>query len=316
MRELFLIEQNNVIQYADIAVSQLQETLESSEGLFWLDVEQMTDEDAAFLLEFKEFRAHPLSVKACREAAGRPYLAEFPEQVFMIFNIQEEIGATPTRLGLFLTPDYLITVHSTPLGFLQEVKDRIQQDYLLMRSPGFAMALILQAMTDHLEPLIDQLDADITAIESNLSQLANQHDIQTIAEKKHQLANLLQILSPQCEMLHDMWTQGNLPLQPETIIQIRDVYHRLKYQVETLPLYQERLSDLSLSAATRTALQLNTSIGRLSTISAVFLPVISLAALLGINERLIGLDPPVALGLAAVLSILSGGIVAMLARRK
>ncbi len=133
MRELFLIEQNNVIQYADIAVSQLQETLESSEGLF-------------FLLEFKEFRAHPLSVKACREAAGRPYLAEFPEQVFMIFNIQEEIGATPTRLGLFLTPDYLITVHSTPLGFLQEVKDRIQQDYLLMRSPGFAMALILQAM--------------------------------------------------------------------------------------------------------------------------------------------------------------------------
>ena len=53
MRELFLIEQNHVIQYADIAVSQLQETLESSEGLFWLDVEQMTDEDAAFLLEFK-----------------------------------------------------------------------------------------------------------------------------------------------------------------------------------------------------------------------------------------------------------------------
>ena len=183
MRELFLIEQNHVIQYADIAVSQLQETLESSEGLFWLDVEQMTDEDAAFLLEFKEFRAHPLSVKACREASGRPYLAELPEQVFMIFNIQEEIGATPTRLGLFLTPDYLITVHSTPLGFLQEVKDRIQQDYLLMRSPGFAMALILQAMTDHLEPLIDQLDADIAAIESDLSQLANQHDIQIIVEK-------------------------------------------------------------------------------------------------------------------------------------
>ena len=85
--------------------------------------------------------------------------------------------------------DYLITVHSTPLGFLQEVKDRIQQDYLLMRSTGFAMALILQAMTDQLEPLIDQLDADITIIESDLSQLANQHDIQTIAEKKHQLAS-------------------------------------------------------------------------------------------------------------------------------
>ena len=68
--------------------------------------------------------------------------------------------------------------------------------------------------------------------------------------------------------------------------------------------------------ATGTALQLNSSIRRISTISAVFLPVISLAALLGINERLIGLDPPVALGLAAVLSILIGGILAMMARGK
>ena len=93
MRELFLIEQNHVIQYADIAVSQLQETLESSEGLFWLDVEQMTDEDAAFLLEFKEFRAHPLSVKACREAAGRPYLAEFPEPLEVAIRPLPDRGA-------------------------------------------------------------------------------------------------------------------------------------------------------------------------------------------------------------------------------
>lgn len=316
MRELFLIEQNNVIRYADIAVSQLQETLESSEGLFWLDIEQMTDEDAAFLLEFKEFRAHPLSVKACREAAGRPYLAEFPEHMFMVFHIQEEIGATPTRLGLFLTPDYLVTVHSTPLGFLQEVKDRIQQDYLLMRSPGFAMTLILQAIADHFEPLIDQLDADIAGIESDLSQSAHQPDVQTIAGKKHQVAYLLHLLSLQCEMVHDIYTQGNLPLQPETIIQIRDVYHRLKFLVETLSLGQERLSDLSLSAAVGATRQLKTSIGRLSTLSAIFLPVIGLASLLGINERLIGLDPPIALGLAVVLSIFTAGIIAMMTKGK
>jgi len=316
MRELFLIEQNNVIRYADIAVSQLQETLESSEGLFWLDIEQMTDEDATFLLEFKEFRVHPLSVKACREAAGRPYLAEFPEHMFMVFHIKEEIGLPPTRLGLFLTADYLVTVHSTPLGFLQEVKERIQQDYLLMRSPGYAMTLILQAIADHFEPVIDHLDAEITSIGSDLSQPANQPDMQTIIGKKHQVASVLHLLNLQCEMVQEIYTQGNLPLQPETIIQIRDVYHRLKFLVETLTLGQKRLSDFSLSAAVGTTRQLKSSIGRLSTLSAVFLPVFSIAALLGINERLLGLDAPVALGLAVALSMLTGGIIAMITREK
>lgn len=316
MRELFLIEQNNVIRYADIAVSQLQETLESSEGLFWLDIEQMTDEDAAFLLEFKEFRAHPLSVKACRDGGGKPYMAEFPEHMFIIFHIQEEIGATPTRLGLFLTADYLVTVHSTPFGFLQEVKDRIQQDYLLMRSPGFAMTLILQAMTEHLEPLIEQTDADITAMESDLKGGTDQPDVQTINDKKYHLAQMLQSLRPQCEMVHDIFAQGNMPLQPETVIQVRDVYYRLAGLVETLALHHDRLSDLSLAAADASSRRLQARIGRLSTLSAFFLPVISLAALLGINERLLGLAPPAALGLAVAISLLAGGITAMLNRGK
>ena len=236
--------------------------------------------------------------------------------MFMVFHIQEEIGAIPTRLCLFFTPDYLVTVHSTPLDFLQNVKERIQQDYLLMRSPGFAMTLILQAMTDHFEPLVDQLDIDITALENDITASAGPPDMQMITGKKSQLAYLLQILTLQCEMVHDVFTQGHMPLQPETIIQSRDIYHRLKYLVEMLGLYQNRLSDLSLAVAAGTARQLKISIGRLSMLSAIFLPVIGIAALLGINEQLLGLDPPVALGLAAVASILASGIVAMMTRGK
>ena len=59
MRDLIIVEQNNVVRYDDVSLSQLQETVESSKELFWLDLEQITDEDAAFLSDFKEFDAHP-----------------------------------------------------------------------------------------------------------------------------------------------------------------------------------------------------------------------------------------------------------------
>jgi magnesium transporter len=317
MRELFLVEQKNVTRYADITVSQLQDTLETSTGLFWLDIEQMTDEDAALLQEFKEFRFHSLAIKECREPAGRSYLEEFPEYLFMMFSVQEEMEAEPTKVCVFLTPDYLVTVHATPLAFLQRVKDRIEQDYLMMRSPGYSMALMLHGLVDQVEGVAAQLGMDMTVLGDEMEEGAGQEHLQTIGRHKRRVAVLRRALKAYSEAVHTLFSRSNAQMQPETLIQIRSVYHRLAGIGDALDFSYETLEEMRGTALARMSQQVNASIGRLTSVAAVFLPVVAVAALLGINDRLVpGLDPLVTVGVGVFISIVVGGIVAVAARQR
>lgn len=316
MRELFLLDQKNVIRYADISTTQLQETLETSEGLFWLDFEQMTEEDASFLLEFKEFKFHPLAVKACQGPVGRSYLTTFSEHLFLLFTIQEDFDAEPAKLCLFLTPDYLVTFHNRPLPFLQRLKDRVEGDHQLMRSPGYSMAVLLHALVDHLETALPQAETDLATLTDMISEEGNSDSLRQLGNFRRRLSGMRRIVRANREVVNEL-LQTNEQMQPETLLQVRGVYHRFGNIVDAIEQANEGLETVSAIAVTRTSQQLNASVGRLTTVAAVFLPVIAVAALLGVNERLaVGVEPLVLVGVAGVVSIVVGAVVALLARQR
>lgn len=317
MRDLYLIEQKNVVRYTDVTTTLLQETLEISTGLFWLDIEQMTEEDAAFLSEFKEFEFHPLSLKACQGGPGRSYLEAFPNHLFMMFNVQEDMEAEPARLCIFLTGDYLVTVRSRPMLFAQRLKDRIEQDYLLMRSPGYSMALLLHGLVDHLEGAIPQIEAELDTLTGEINEGVQPEHLQQIGQYKKRLSGMRRLFKTHGEVVDDLLTRTSEQLQPETILQIHSVHHRLSHIVEMLDIACEGLDTVNAMAATRTSQQLSASIARLTTVSAIFLPVIAVAALLGVNDGLVeGLEPLALVGAAVIVSIIVSAIVAMASRQR
>ena len=216
MRDLIIVEQNNVVRYDDVSLSQLQETVESSKDLFWLDLEQITDEDAAFLSDFKEFDAHPLSVKACREVSARPYSAVFPRHMFMIVHVRESLDAPPVKLGFFLAPGYLVTIHSTPLTLLQDVKDRIQQDARLMQSADLAVALIMQTIADRQDPLVAELTTESVAPDQDV-------EARRVYDMQRRLIDMIHLVKPQREIVHSLYNGDKLSLQADTVVQLQDV---------------------------------------------------------------------------------------------
>lgn len=317
MRDLFLVEQKNAVRYTDITIPQTQDTLETSTGLFWLDIEQASEEDISFLLEFKEFKFHSLAVKACEAGPGRSYLEVFPEYLFMRFNVEEEPGAEPARLCIFLTPDYLVTVRSRPMTFVQRLKDRIEQDYQLMRSPGYPMALLLHGLVDHLETAVPQLQSDLATLVGEINEGIRPEHLEQMGQYGGQVSGLRRSFKGVGETVSELLARTNDQLQPETMFQLRSVGHRVGHIVETLDTFREGLDTLYPMIATRTTGQLNASIARLTSVAAIFLPVIAVAALLGVNDRLVeGLEPLVLVGAAVVVSIVVAAIVAMSARQR
>ena len=310
MRDLLIVEQNSVIRYDDVSLSHLQETLEASRGLFWLDLEQITDEDAAFLSDFKEFGAHPLSVKACREVSTRPYSAVFPGHLFMVVHVRESPDAPPVKLGFFLAPGYLVTIHSTPLALLRDVKDRIQQDAQLMRSTDQAVALIMQTIADRQDPLVSELTAETIAPDRDL-------EARWIYDTQRRLIDMIHLVKPQCEIVHSLYSGEKLSLQTDTVAQFRDAYYRFRNMVEALTRHWEMLNDAAVAAQTRALRRIDASSRRLTFLAALLLPVLVLSVLLGIGDPLVGnVARPVAMGIGLAVSLLVAIVLVLTARKR
>ncbi len=314
MRELFLIESNTVIRYTDIAVSQLQETLESSDGLFWFDIEQMTDEDVAFFGDFKKFQFHQLTIADCRSPDVRPKINEYPECLFLVLYVPEDNGTDLMKLCLFLTPDFLITVHPTPIPFLQNVKNQIEQDNLMMRSPGYCLAMVLEAVTTEFEEGMIIIESEVTDME--LGGAFDRETVYHINRRREELSTLQRTLSIQADMLRELYSHPNPQLQPDTIIRIRDLYHRTAYMVDSLDTHRERLSDFRDGAVAGMTARMYGSTTRATTIATIFLPLICVAALLGMNREILGFSPPVGFAVALTVLAVIAGIIAMATGRE
>ena len=310
MRDLLIVEQNSVIRYDDVSLSHLQETLEASRGLFWLDLEQITDEDAAFLSDFKELGAHPLSVKACREVSSRPYSAMFPGHLFVVLHARESLDAPPVKLGFFLAPDYLVTIHSTPLAFLQTVKDRIQQDAQLMRSTDQAVAQIMQMIADLQEPLVSELTAETIAPDRD-------PEARWIYDTQRRLIDMIHLVKPQCEIVHSLYSGEKLSLQTDTVAQLQDAYYRFRNMVEVLTRHWEMLNDATMAAQTKALRRIDASSRRLTFLVALLLPVLVLFVLLGIDDPLMdNLAIPVVMGIGLAVSLLVAIVLVLTARKR
>lgn len=310
MRDLLIVEQNNVIRYDDVSLSHLQETLEESKGLFWLDIEQITDEDAAFLSEFKEFGAHPLAVKACREVSTRPYSAVFPGHLFIVLHVQESLDAPPVKLGFFLAPDYLITIHSTPLALLKEVKDRIQQDAQLMRSTDLAVALIMQTIADRQDPLISELTAETIAPDQDV-------EARWIYDTQRRLIDMIHLVKPQCEIVHSLYGGEKFSLQPDTIVQLQDAYYRFRNMADALTRSWEMLNDGATAVQTKALRRIDASARRLTFLVAMLLPVLVLSVLLGIDDPLVNnAVKPLVVGIGLAVSLLVAAVLILTARKR
>lgn len=310
MRDLLILEQNNVIRYDDVSLSHLQETLEDSKGLFWLDLEQITDEDAAFLGEFREFAAHPLSVKACREVSARPYSAVFPGHLFMVLLVQESLDAPPVKLGLFLAPDYLITVHTTPVALLQDVKDRVQQDAQLMRSTDMAVALIMQTIADCQDPLVSELTA--VTIEPG-----QDVEVRRIYDTQRRLIDMIHLVKPQCEIVHSLYGGEKLSLQADAAVQLQDAYHRFRNMADALTRSWEMLNDAATAVQTKALKGIDASARRLTFLAALLLPSLILSVLLGMDPPLVSdVNRPAAVGIGVVVSLLVAVVLVLTAKKR
>ncbi len=270
-----------------LGTEQIKSFLATGEGLLWVDVEDVTDEDTVLLSNI--FCFHPLAVADCSSKnIHPPKIDDFDDYLFIIihginYHIESEVVET-TELALFLGKNYVVTSHDVPMRSISSMLDRVQKDARFMRrGADFLAHDIIDAVVDNFMPTIDGMDERNDQLQAEALHEPKRETLMSIMQLKRSILALTRVILPQREIVNGL-SRGEYALISErTQIYYRNIYdHLVRIEMLTLGLRDMAESVLStyLSSVSN---RMNEVMKVLTLIATIFIPLTFIAGIYGMN---------------------------------
>jgi len=270
-----------------LATEQIGDFLATGEGLLWLDIEDVTNEDAGLLSNV--FRFHPLAVADCvSKNIHPPKIDDFEDYLFIIvhginYHIESDVVET-TELALFLGKNYVVTIHDVPMRSVSSMLDRVRKDGRLMsRGTDFLAHDLIDALVDNIMPTIEEMDEKNDQLEAEALHEPKRETLMSIMQLKRSILALTRVILPQREIVNRL-SRGEYTLIGERAqIYYRNIYdHLVRIEMLTLGLRDMTESVLStyLSSVSN---RMNEVMKVLTLIATIFIPLTFIAGIYGMN---------------------------------
>ncbi len=266
---------------------QIQDLLIKKDGLLWIDIEDVRDEDAKLLSDV--FGFHPLAVEDCiSRDIHPPKIDDFEDYLFVIvhginYHTESEVVET-TELAFFMGKNYVVTTHDVPMRSITSMLDRIRKDGRLMRrGADFLAHDIIDALVDNIMPTIEQMDEKNDQLEDEALHKPKRETLMAIMQLKRSILSLTRIILPQREIVNRL-SRGEYNLISERAqIYYRNIFdHLVRIEMLTLGLRDMTESVLStyLSSVSN---RMNEVMKVLTLIATIFIPLTFIAGIYGMN---------------------------------
>jgi magnesium transporter len=252
---------------------------------FWLDLDNPGPEDLAKLHEI--FGFHPLALEDTEHFGQRPKLDDYGDYIFLVFygawRHQADDPDPLREVHLFVSGQYLVTVHRDPLPPLD--KQREQLDGRLLHSEQFLLYRVLDALVDSFFPLLADMDDEIDDLESAIVATPSDDQLQRLFALKRQLVAMRKVISPQRDLfatsVDRIAALEGFELDERDYF--RDIYDHLIRISDLIDSYRDLLSgatDLYLSTVSN---RQNDVMKQLTVIATIFLPLGFITGFFGQN---------------------------------
>ncbi|MBX3018726.1 MAG: hypothetical protein KF767_12610 [Bdellovibrionaceae bacterium] len=286
----------------------------------WVDVVSPTVEEVTALAE--EFRLHPTSVQDCLDPEHLPKYEKIGEINFLIVRTFDEhcgeecdeVQELTRKIAVFYTPHFLLTVHRTDQGFVENMREK--WGAVGARSEGEVLpALLYEILLGTLVSYEAPIDAALNDLEKlEMSVFGTRGSQPFHIENGYYLRRRAAAFKRIIRMTFDV-----LPKVAATMDKVPTKYQDLKDEVDSLIFYADELLDnvntllnLHISLASQKLNEATYSTGevvRVLTVFSVFvLPLNLVTGIYGMNFKHIPelewvAGYPMALGLMAVIVI-------------
>jgi magnesium transporter len=270
------------------SIEQASEVKNNPDTILWLDLQNPTEEELAKL--GKQFKLHPLALEDASHEHQRPKVEEYEHFYFVVFyaiNLNKENQELNVgEIDMFLSADYLITVHHKPLHELDEVEQRWTRNVKQLEwGIGVLLYTMLDTIVDRYFPVVEELVDQVEELEDRLfaGDIRQITFTQQLLQLKKQFLALRRIAAPERDVLNVLTNRDNPLFDEHASIYFRDVYDHITRLADTVDLYRDQLGttmDANLSIVSN---DLNKVMRTLTAASIILMVDSLLAGIWGMN---------------------------------
>lgn len=263
----------------------------SKEGLLWVDICDTTEEDGRFLES--TFGFHHLAVEDCvSPRVHPPKIDDFGDHIFIIIHgINHETEShivETTELEMFLSAHYVVSNHNFPMYSVDHVKRLVEDDARPMkRGADFLAYALMDTLIDNILPTIDEMGERAEEIEEEVIRSPQQATLEAILQLKRSAVRIHRIAAPQRDVLNRLSRGEFRAIGEQARIFYRDVYDHIMRIEDLNQSVRDRASDALSTYLSSVANRQNETMRVLSIVATIFLPLMLVAGIYGMNfERM------------------------------
>jgi magnesium transporter len=254
----------------------------------WIDLCEQDEAQLSLLAE--HFPFHPLTIEDCLHFDQRPKFEGYGSYLFLVLHgfrplIDGVDNTDPFELHIFLTREYLVTVHSESIPALDSVWQRVTADpqKTLGRGADFVCYLLADSLIDAYFPVLDQIGLKVDEIEERVLDAHQAVQLAEIFYYKRLLVALRKVLSPQRDVLLHLTKRADGWIEERTALYFRDVYDHLLVLNESVETTRDLLGNALDAYLWASSQRTNEIMKRLTLVSAIFLPLTFITGFFGQN---------------------------------
>ena len=256
------------------------------QNVVWVNVESPVEKDFAVLAE--EFNFHPLAIEDCRTSHQRPKVEEYPGYYFVVLyeaSLDERARALELReMNLFLGPNYLVTVHHSPIAALERAAELWPQ-WLDREEHGAGLLayLVIDAVVDEYFPILDRISDRMDDLEDQIFTEFDSEAVREIFLIKKQLVYMRRAVAPLREVFNTILRRDQPMFEREIRLYFQDVFDHLIRVADTIDSLRDVLGSIMDAYLSMSGNRMNVVMKRLTSISAILMSVTLIAGVYGMN---------------------------------
>jgi len=271
-----------------LAPEALAATLADPASVLWLDIQDPTDEDIALLRD--RFNFHPLAIEDATRSHERPKVDSYDTYYFVVFYAAsynaEENHIETQPLNLFIGANYLVTVHTGTVSYIEETRARWRVPNSPLGNKVSALVhALLDALVDDYFPLMDQVADRVEDLEDTIFVHFDESAIQIMFSLKKDLLNLRRVVAPERDVLNVL-LRRQLPIfRPKDMVYFQDVYDHIVRVTDSIDTYRDLLSSALDSYLSLQSNNLNEVMKVLTMASIILMSAALIAGVYGMNFK-------------------------------
>jgi magnesium transporter len=259
-------------------------------ALLWVDLAEPSIPDSLVLSD--TFHFHPLAVEDAMSDLQYPKAEAYDGYLYVVLHgidFQQTGGRCfcTHDVDFFLGPTYLVTVHDGTSRTIADLREHVSRNpKLLGDGPVALFHRIIDSMVDHYRPEIDKLEDRIDGLEEEVFGAPPRDLVRRILKEKRDVGLLRRIVQPQRDVVGRLARREFVDISTEMAFRFRDVYDHLVRIADDSLTFQDRITGVLDAHLSNVSNRLNEVMKVLTIVSVIFLPLMLLTSMYGMNVPL------------------------------